>query len=708
MKEAVDIFLPHRKIIAMPSTKKLAFDRRAFNSLQDDTFLLFEEDLKDVESFEQWWRETLESTTMDKMLPQTVVAYEQALSYTLMVRHLGPLTDSDYIADLSPSLDAFRHLKQGSYSQLLETEFPKFWSWCWDVLNKLDMAFDFGKETAGLSKEAFMRKHRLNDQRLISNPGIKILNDLLKQSRYILGDAPSVLDVALAVLFEDEYLLFFKNTVRFFNAIRQKRPQLMQWKVTEQSTKLEKIPFSKLTSVKDLNKLDRHLSRSKFMEGDEPTEFDKEIFESLTCKLRVEYSHLPIILTSEQLAVFEGPKKQLIIGAPGSGKTELMKFKAQELEMEMKACKLPTKKILYIVATGSPSGDPLLSYQIKRFFNKKKSTLVEVMTIVIEEESPQLLEDTKAKLRQKMASGEYGHVFIDEYWIGAKPPEHQIILELVTGISGYVWISSVFDYRQDLIDITKMTDRTDPNDIKKMSEHTKPLLDALEKEGGVVSRITQVVRATNTIVNLERGYSACYLGRSYPYGTEQILGHSLEGLPVTWAIADSVDGMYNKCLEFVNSTLKDPTVRTAILKTKKLTLNPADILIVNFAVRTKESLSVTPSLEARLHSANIPIWLFGESPEQFMNCDEGKVTLLNSHTREDSTHLDGVEWPVVVVILPSAVLLNKAEITDEAKPLRNYDTYISFFRTQVKLVVISDKWTDEDKFIKDIKQKLFK
>lgn len=40
---------------------------------------------------------------------------------------------------------------------------------------------------------------------------------------------------------------------------------------------------------------------------------------------------------SEQLAVFEGPPKQLIIGPPGSGKTELMKFKA--LELEMKACK---------------------------------------------------------------------------------------------------------------------------------------------------------------------------------------------------------------------------------------------------------------------------------------------------------------------------------------------------------------------------------
>lgn len=642
---------------------------------------------------------------MDEITLLTEAAYEQALSYTLMVRHLGPLTDSDYIAHLSPSLDAFRHLEQGSFSRVLESEFPKFWSWCWDVLNKSDMGFDFGTEAAELSKEAFMKKHRLNDQRLTSNPGIKIINDLLNHGKYVLGDAPSALDVALAVLFEDKYLLFYTNIVRFFNGIRQKRPQMAQWKVTDQSTKLEKLPFTKLTSVKDLNKLDRHLSRSTFMEGNKPTELDKEIFESLTCKLRVKYSHLPIVLTSDQLAVFEGPKKQVIIGAPGTGKTELMKFKARELEAVMKVCQRTTK-ILYIVATGSPSGDPLLSYQIKSFF--KKSTLVEVMTIVIEEESPQLLEDTKAKLREKMASGEYGHVFIDEYWIGAKPPEHEIILELVAKIPGYVWISSVFDYRQDLLDVTKMTDHTDPKDIKKVTERTKPLLDALEKEAGIVSRITQVVRATNTIVNLERGYSACYQGRSYPYGTEQIFGHYLEGLPVTWATAGSVDGMYNECLETVSSALRDPTAHTTILKTKRMTLNPADILIVNFAVRTKESLGVTLSLESRLLSENIPIWSFGDSPEQFMNCDEGKVTILNSHTREDSTHLDGVEWPMVIVILPSAVLLNEAEIAEKAKPLRNYDTYISFFRTQAKLVVISDKWTNEETFLKDIKQKLFK
>ena len=312
------------------------------------------------------------------------------------------------------------------------------------------------------------------------------------------------------------------------------------------------------------------------------------------------------------------------------------------------------------------------------------------MTILLEEENPKLLEETKVKLREIMKSGEYGHVFIDEYWIGARPSEQEIILELVSKIPGYVWISSVFDYDQS---------------TKKYEVRTKPLIDAVENEGGIVSRITQVIRATNTIVNFERDYSAFYQGRSHPYGTKEILGHSLEGLPITWATADSIDGMYDECLKFVSSTLNDPIAQISILKTKRLTLNPADILIVNFAVRTLESLSVTPSLETRLKSANIPIWSFGEDPELFMNCDEGKVTLLNSPTREDSTRLDGVEWPVVVVILPSGVLLNTAELAPNAERLRNYDTYISCFRTQVKLVIISDKWTDEKMFLKDIELK---
>ena len=43
-----DTSLPHMKVIAVPSTKKLTFDRKAFENLQDDTLLLFEEDLENL------------------------------------------------------------------------------------------------------------------------------------------------------------------------------------------------------------------------------------------------------------------------------------------------------------------------------------------------------------------------------------------------------------------------------------------------------------------------------------------------------------------------------------------------------------------------------------------------------------------------------------------------------------------------------------
>ena len=351
MSTEITISLPHRKLLAVPSTKKLTFDRKAFKSLQDDTLLLFEEDLENLESFEQWWREVFESTIVGKMAAQTEVAYEQALSYTLMVRHLGPVTDSDYIADLSPTLDNFRHLEQAfrSYPRILEEEFPNFWSWCWDVLNKMDAGFDFGNEAVGPAlKAAFLKKHGLTSQQLESDKGIKLLDNILKHSKYVWGVA-SVLDVMLAGGFAKKYLLFVKHIIVFSNAIRQVQTKLTQWKPTDQSTKLERFPFSKLHSVEDYNRLDQHLSRSKFMEGDEPTELDKEVFESLTCELRVKYSQLPIVMTTDQLAVFEGAMKQVIIGAPGTGKTELLKFKALELESEMKVCNI-TKKILYMMS----------------------------------------------------------------------------------------------------------------------------------------------------------------------------------------------------------------------------------------------------------------------------------------------------------------------------------------------------------------------
>jgi hypothetical protein len=91
----------------------------------------------------------------------------------------------------------------------------------------------------------------------------------------------------------------------------------------------------------------------------------------------------------------------------------------------------------------------LFFYHMKEFF--KMFPLVEVISIVLEEESAKDTERTTSEIRKKINSGEYEHAFIDEYWTGSKPTEHKIILELVRGIPGYVWISSAFNYLTDEI-----------------------------------------------------------------------------------------------------------------------------------------------------------------------------------------------------------------------------------------------------------------
>ncbi|CAB4021553.1 Hypothetical predicted protein, partial [Paramuricea clavata] len=280
-------------------------------------------------------------------------------------------------------------------------------------------------------------------------------------------------------------------------------------------------------------------------------------------------------------------------------------------------------------------------------------------------------------------SGEYEHAFIDEYCIGSKPTEHKIILELVRGLPGYVWISSVFNYQPE---------------AKKVKANTQPLLTALHENGGEVRHITQVTRATNSIIELERDYSKLYADRSYPYGTERILGHSYKGLPVTWAVEENVSEMYDKCVDSVYRAITHVTPPD-ILKRDKITLDPADVLIVDFAIRMDESRQLEQSLMDRLTNRHVPVWTFDESRDK-----TGKVTLLQSVTHSASKFVDGVEWSMVVVILPSGMVLKTAKLADGAEKLRNYDPYISFFRTMVKLVVISDKWTNKKEFLSDVKE----
>ena len=209
------------------------------------------------------------------------------------------------------------------------------------------------------------------------------------------------------------------------------------------------------------------------------------------------------------------------------------------------------------------------------------------------------------------------------------------------------------------------------------------------------------MRATNSIIELEREYSKICENRTYPYGTEQTLGHSYEGLPVTWAVEKNVNGMYDQCVDIVKSAIADVISKDEI-KRDIITLDPADILIVDFAIRMEESRQL--KLLDRLENSHIPVWRFEESVEQFMECRTGKVTLLLPVTRVTSEFIDGVEWPMVVVILPSAgMVLKTAELKDGAERLKNYDPYISFFRTMARLVVISDEWKNKEEFLSDVK-----
>lgn len=664
--------LVHRKVIALPFSKP----RTDFYGLKESTLLLFKDDAADIESFQNWWRESIESTSIQRVEKP----YEQVLSYALMLRHLGPETETESMTFLRQAIVANKYHGREAFPQVIKKEFPDFWKWCWNILTKKDKAYSFGDGKPKDMVEAFAKRHQISAEDLKGLKGLKLLDNLLKHQEYVAGDIPSAIDETLAVLFDDTYFLFFSNIRRFINQIRKMLSDVEDGDSSSLLTDQEKYPFLRLESVTDLNQLDRHLSSFSFIKGDKPTVVDRRLFETLTCQMRAAYARLPHIMTTQQLIVFGGPCKQLIVGPPGSGKTELMKFKALQLEAELRACK-STKRILYIVANASPQyKKSLFYYQMEEFF--KVSTLVTVTTVILKREHPEDLKNSVSFLREIISSKEYVHVFIDEYWIGSKSEEHAIILELVDQIQGYVWISSVFDFNTT---------------YQKYLDRTKPLVDSIERNGGVVSRLTKVLRGTNNIIDLERGHSSLYRGRSHPYGTELIEGHSLEGSPITWAVEKDIHGMYTRCADIIDSALKETMSHTA---TEKLALDYADIMIVNFAVRANDSHGL--DLKNYLQHKKIPVWTFEDDHKQYLKCANGKVTLLQSPTRDASSFLDGVEWPMVIVILPSGVLLKTAVMADGAEKLRSYDPYISLFRSMVRLVVISDKWHNKEEFLKDI------
>ena len=274
--------LPYKKIIALPSTHESEFNRDEFDNLKSDTLLLFADSLQNVESFDKWWKQTLENPAERRMSPENREAYELALSYTLMIRHLSPVTETDCMNELYQSLVSYKYHGKAAHPQILESEFPRLFTWCSEVLKMVDEAFNFGEGKAEKLRDTFMKEHGVQSEKdLRGRKGMKIINGILQHSKYISGNTPTVMDEALAMLLDDTYFLFLRNILRFYNDMRKMWSQIKDKQDKEQLKLVlqqQKFPFLKLESPKDLNRLDRHLANYSFLEGDTPSEIDKHLF----------------------------------------------------------------------------------------------------------------------------------------------------------------------------------------------------------------------------------------------------------------------------------------------------------------------------------------------------------------------------------------------------------------------------------------------
>ena len=183
------------------------------------------------------------------------------------------------------------------------------------------------------------------------------------------------------------------------------------------------------------------------------------------------------------------------------------------------------------------------------------------------------------------------------------------------------------------------------------------------------------MRATNNIIELLREYTKLYENRSYPYGAEQILGHSYEGSPVSWTVEKNINKMYSTYVDIVNGAITDISPKNA--DEKSIPLDPEDILVVDFAFRMEESRQLEQSLFNRLNDTHqtIGVCKFDGSLEQFKKCETNDIMLLQSIGT--SGILDGVEWPMVVVILPSSMVLTTAKLAEGAEKLRKYEPFQS-------------------------------
>ena len=732
--------VPVISVIALTSTKK-----GTTHMHPEDALFVYEDDLISPEVFLKWWNQNVEEALSMEITTKAAEAYELALSRTLAVRHLGPVSEPEYTAYTSHSLETFQHLENARkrFQILQGKEYPHLFQWCQEMFQVVEYPSEL--PTSKVLKENLCTA--LQSLR-IRNEGkylFRELNDKLHciRSRFFCGDKPTTQDISIFHYLSQEYVIDMSSIISYLNRVAQ-TSQAANTLTTNRT--LVELNLDNTDKTSSLNQLSRLLiqSKSQFLMGSSCTTLDVELCNQLTKgDIRVlslpNKLSLPPIFTAEQLAVFEGPKKQLIIGGPGSGKTELMRCKALMLSREIEE----NEKILYLIQLPATNRTVLPS-TMEQYFRVNKARNVFVKTMALQGEHPEVFDDQHSKIKLE----DYHHVFIDELWIGSKvryqmckdserideKDELKFVKDAIEKIVGYVWMSSVFDYRLECFDEVKNPEEIDHILKKERLEGkecpvykelgTLLLLDTLRRNGGVVRRIKHLLRSTNNIVRLLQDYSACYSDRDFPYGTDQMLNHNVDGQEIEWiditseaklnpALQNSLEKreeltrlIYKKCGDIIRQAthstaeLRPNSSNKATNSGVKFHLQAGDILVVNFVARYQTDNNLSNELAHEVHDLRK-----GSVHGNFSEVCKDKVCLLNSMSREDSSLIDGAEWPMVILLLTSELLFTTAKKVP-FEMLRNYDAYIAMFRAQAKLVVISDSWTNQQDFLKAVKAKV--
>lgn len=732
-------------LIALPSTK-----RGITHKLVDDTSLrfIYEEYLRSPESFSKWWNDNIETLSPMPTSLETAKAYELALSRMLAVRHLGPVTESEYTANTSYTLENFKHLENLAkrFRRIKETEHPYLFRWCKDMSQADLPALKVSKE------KAFDALRSVNIVAAEANL-MKALNKHLSDNKFFCGEEPVTEDAMVFQYLSQEYILDIDSIVRFMNRVNEARKEPAKF-IADRT--LKDFDLEETDDVSKLNHLSKLLDKNQsgFLFGECCTNLDVKLCDNLA---KGDIRVLPLtgkrpwapVFTVEQLAVFEGPKRQLIIGGPGSGKTELMKAKALTLSQQSKG----EQKILYLIQLPDKT-KTVFPNVVEKFFKDNKAKNVDVVTIELEGENFEVFESQCSQLRLET----YSHVFIDELWIGSKiryqmqqdgtvkvVDELKIAKQAIESIEGYVWMCSVFDFKEQCFEEISEEDIEHVLETKRLEGKETPLykklgtpslLETLRRNGGVTRRIKHLLRSTNNIVKLLQDYSARYLERDFLYGTENMLNHNVEGQEISWIVVEPqslVDSSeahmipeleqgeawqvrgnqiamltYSKCGEVIkevtrfNPDLRPPSLMKTSKSQVKLQLCPNDILVVNFVARYQSKLNLSEELK-RKGIAMCDLHEQGAFSDGCLDQARSGVCLLNSKSRDDSTCLDGAEWPMVIVLLTSELMLNERNAPIET--VRNYDPYIAMFRAQAKLVVISDSWGSSQDFLESVDKK---